>query len=239
MPFKPPTASKKLLEGVPFDTATDTAIAAKARYDAFDKTPKGKGDPSKCKAILKFPNGTVFWSSKMAVDADGAPSAPGRPDGKELDPGSGDPKTSFTFGPKKYLSSEAHHYIVLTQAPDENGDGSGKAFHPDLHKGDVAIVIYKDKISAAICGDFGPVRRIGEGSIRVHEDFHPPGPDPCKKRDKDDGHCLRILNASINEDVLFFVFPGSDFGDTLTPSTIETLVKERAFALFNQLKGIA
>jgi len=239
MAFKPPAASKKLLEGVPFDKATDTAIAAKKRYDAFDKTPKGKGDPSLCKAILQFPDGTVFWSSKMSVDADGAPSAPGRPNGKELDPGSGDPKTSLTFAPGKFLSSEANHYIVLAQAPDANGDPNGKPFHPDLNLGDVAVVIFKDKITAAICGDFGPVPKIGEGSIRVHEDFHPPGPDPCRKRDKTKGFCLRILNASIEEDVLFFVFPGSGFGNTLAPGTIETRVKERAFSLFNKLKGIS
>jgi hypothetical protein len=239
MAFKPPIASNSLLEGIPFDKATDTTPEAKARYDAFDKTAAGKTDPSKCKAILKFPDGTIFWSSKMAVDADGASSAPGRPNGKQLDPGSGDDKTTLTFSNGDFLSSEAHHYVVLPQGWKSNGESNGKPFHPDLSLGDVSIVIFKDKIAAAICGDFGPNRKIGEGSIRVHEDFHPPGPDPCKKRDQNDSHCLRILNASIEEDVLFFVFPGSDFGNSLTAGTIEPLVKERAFARFNQLKGLA
>jgi len=202
--YKPPVASKKPLEGVPFDKAVDTATDAKARYDAYDKTPAGKNDPSKCKAILKFPDGTIFWSSKMAVDADGDASKPGRPKGKELDPGSGQNQTSLRFANGKSLSSEAIHYIVLPQSPAADGS----AFHPDLEKGDVAVVVYKDKITAAICGDMGPVKRIGEGSIRVHEDFHPPAPDPCKLRDKKEGFCRRILNASIEEDVLFFVFPG-------------------------------
>ena len=237
MSFTPPTASKKLLEGVPFDLATDTATDAKARYDAFDKTAAGKSDPSKCKALLKLPDGTIFWSTKMAVDADGAPSAPGRPDGKKLDPGSGDDETTLTFADGGFLSSEAHHYVVLPQGRTSSGKNNGKPFHPDLSLGDVAIVIFRDKITAAVCGDFGPNFKIGEGSIRVHEDFHPPAPDPCKKRDKNDDHCLLILNSSIEEDVLFFVFPGSDFGDTLTPETFETRVKERAFARFNQLKG--
>ena len=236
MPFQPPSASKPLLEGIPFDKATDTTPEAKARYDAFDKTAAGRTDSSKCKAILKFPDGTIFWSSKMAVDADGAPSAPSRPNGKQLDPGSGDDKTTLTFSNGDFLSSEAHHYVVLPQGRKSNGENNNKPFHPDLSVGDVGIVIYKDKIAAAICGDLGPNRKIGEGSIRVHEAFHPPGPDPCKKRDTDDGHCLRILNASIEEDVLFFIFPRSDFGDSLTAGTIEPLVNERAFALFNQLK---
>jgi hypothetical protein len=67
MPFQPPSASKPLLEGIPFDKATDTTPETKARYDAFDKTAAGRTDPSKCKAILKFQDGTIFWSSKMAA----------------------------------------------------------------------------------------------------------------------------------------------------------------------------
>jgi hypothetical protein len=237
MSFKPPAASKPLLDGIPFNDAVDTAPNAKARYDAFDKTTAGKNDPSKCKALLKFPDGTIFWSTKMAVDADGAPSAPGRPNGKQLDPGSGDDETTLTFSNGDFLSSESHPYVVLPQGWKPNGESNGKPFHPDLSLGDMAIVIYKDKITAAVCGDFGPNRKIGEGSIRVHEEFHPPAPDPCKSRDNKDGHCLRILNASIEEDVLFFVFPKSSFGNTLTAKTIEPFVNERAFALFNRLKG--
>jgi hypothetical protein len=237
--FDPPNASKQLLEGIPFDQANDTAPNAKARYDAFDKTAAGKKDPNKCKALLQFPDGTVFWSAKLAVDADGAPSAPGRPNGKQLDPGSGDDKTTLTFTDGAFLSSEAHHYVVLSQGSTSNGKNNGKPFHPDLRLGDVAIAIYKDKITAAICGDLGPNRKIGEGSIRVHEDFFPPAPDPCKARDPNDKHCVRILDASIDEDVLIFVFPGSSFAEGLTPTTIESKVKERAFTRFNQLKGLS
>src|SRR5947207_13911918 len=38
MPFKPPTKSEDLLQGVPFDDATDTAPEAKERFDASDET---------------------------------------------------------------------------------------------------------------------------------------------------------------------------------------------------------
>jgi hypothetical protein len=69
----------------------------------------------------------------------------------------------------------------------------------------------------------------------LHEALHPPAPDPCSLRNPD-GSCKRILNASIEEDVLFFVYPDSAFDDdfTLRP---EPRVKERAFALFNKLRG--
>ena len=90
--------------------------------------------------------------------------------------------------------------------------------------GDVAVVIFCNKIVAAICGDIGPAKKIGEGSIRVHEGLHPPVPDPCKRRDQN-GYCQRILNASIPEDVLFFVFPNSAILD-LAPANAETRINE-------------
>jgi hypothetical protein len=42
----------------------------------------------------------------------------------------------------------------------------------------------------------------------------------------------------VEEDVLYFVFPGSAFAaDELTLDNITTKVKERAFTLYNQLRG--
>jgi hypothetical protein len=71
MPFKPPPASTGQCKGVPFDDAKNVAAENKAAFDAFDKTPNGKRDPSKCKALLAFRgNAAIFWSSKMAIDAD-------------------------------------------------------------------------------------------------------------------------------------------------------------------------
>jgi len=42
----------------------------------------------------------------------------------------------------------------------------------------------------------------------------------------------------VEEDVLYFVFPGSAFADgELTLDNITTKVKERAFTLYNVLRG--
>jgi hypothetical protein len=216
---------------VPFSTAVNVAAANKAAFDAFDKTPAGKSDPSLCKALLKFPENTVFWSSKMAIDADGPAAGPGRRKGSELDPGSGQDDTSLHFaGSGKGLPSETMPYIVLPGGTFRANTG--------LALGDVAVVIFKDKITAAICADMGPTKKIGEGSIRVHEAFHPPAPDPCSLR-QPDGSCRRILNASIEENVLYFVFPGSAFGAELNAGNLEAKVKERAFALYNRLRGVS
>ena len=86
MPFRPPPASRRQLAGVPFDGAVDFAVAAKQRYDAFDNTPNNR-DPSLCKALLAFPGAganarAVFWSAKMAIDADGPAAGAGHKRGK-------------------------------------------------------------------------------------------------------------------------------------------------------------
>jgi hypothetical protein len=227
--FTPPETSAPVCENVPFESASDTAIDNKAEFDAFDQTPEGMSDPSRCKALLAFPDGTIFWSSKMAIDGDGPAAGPGRLCGSQLDPEDGQNDTSFHFcDTDQGLSSEAVPFIVLPGGTFRTNTG--------LELGDVALVIYKDKIAAAICGDIGPSRKIGEGSIRLHEALHPPAPDPCSERQAD-GSCQRILDDSIDEDVLFFVFPKSSFGEELTVANIETLVNERAFALYNKFRG--
>jgi hypothetical protein len=228
--FKPPQASAAQCEGVPFDTAEETATDNKAAFDAFDETSAGTKDPNRCKALLAFPDGPIFWSSKMAIDADGPAAGAGRLSGSELDPDSGQDDTTYHFpGTNDGLPSETMPYLVLPGGSFRKNTG--------LAMGDVAVVIFRDKITAAICGDIGPTKKIGEGSIRLHEALHPPAPDPCSLRQAD-GSCKRVLNASIEEDVLFFVFPDSGFGEELTPANLEAIVKESAFSLFNKFRRV-
>lgn len=237
MPFTPPPASAGQLDGIPFDSAADFASAAKQRFADADNKP-GNRDPSKCKALLKFPDngsdqGAVFWSSKMAIDADGPAAGPGRRKGTELDPDDGQNDTTLHLANGNGLPSEAVPYIVLPQLAPH----SSQTFDPAVAIGDVAVVIFKDKITAAICGDLGPFNKIGEASIHVHETLRPACPDPCVQRDAD-GFCLRARNSSVEQDVLFFVFPGSAFDKSeLALDTINTKVTERAFALYNKLRG--
>src|SRR5881397_87045 len=226
--FKPPSASAAQCNGIPLVEAVDVAQENKKIFDDFDQT-KARNDPSKCKAILRFPDGTIFWSSKMAIDADGPAAGPNRLPGSKLDVPDGQDDTSFHFpGSGKGLPSEIIPYIVLPGGSFRKNTG--------LALGDIATVVFKDKVTAAICGDIGPSKKIGEGSIRLHEGLHPPAPDPCSLRNPD-GSCKRILNASIEEDVLFFVYSGSGLDDDLTLQNLEAKVKERAYALFNRLRG--
>ena len=142
-----------MMRALPMDFAAD----AKARYDEFDDRPNNR-DPSKCKALLAFPGdgGTiraVFWSAKMSIDADGPAAGTGHKNGKDLDP-DGQNVTSFRFSNGKSLPAEAVPYIVLPENEAKKGP-----FDPAVAIGDVAIVIFKDMITAAICGDLGPSLR--------------------------------------------------------------------------------
>src|SRR5437762_13186477 len=83
--FTPPEASAGLCEDVPFDSASYTAIDNKAAFDAFDQTLQGKNDPSQCKALLAFPDGTIVWSAQMAIDAEGPAAGVGRLSGSQCD----------------------------------------------------------------------------------------------------------------------------------------------------------
>ena len=233
MTFVPPAPSLPRLQGVDFSVAVNCTPEVKARYDAFDASPPGRTDPNKCKALLQFPNGgPVFWSSKMAIDADGPSAGPGLPDGRELDPGSGQTDTTLHFSDGGGLPSATIPYIVLPQS----GAHTGRSFHPDLTIGDLAVVIFGDKVTAAVCGDLGPHNRIGEASIRVHENLRHRGfPDPCSRRDQKN-NCLRIRNASVGQDVLFFVFPSSSIAADLTRANAEGKIAE-ALSLYDSFRS--
>ena len=223
MMFILPALSRACLSGVSFAGATPIAEECRSVFSAYDLAG-GSSDPSRCAAILAL-RGCVFWSSKLAIDADGKAQDADHLSGAQLDPADGQNDTSFHFADGSPLSSERHPFIVLPGGPFRAQTG--------LKLGDVAALVYGDRIAAAICGDIGPVRKIGEASIRVHEAFLPDAPDPCARHP--DGSCRRIHDASIARDVLTFAFPGSAFGPELHPDNAEALIKARAGALFAKL----
>src|ERR1700730_17846264 len=75
-------------------------------------------------------------------------------------------------------------------------------------------------------------------TAEAHEALQQQGcPDPCSKRDAK-GFCQRARNSSVEQDVLYFVFPNSAFTqDELALETINTKLQERAFGLYNKLRG--
>src|SRR5437762_8783743 len=121
--FKPPSASAAQCNGVSFADAINVAQENKEIFDDFDQT-RAKNDPSKCKAILRFPDGTIFWSSKMAIDADGPAAGPNRLSGSQLDIDSGQDDPSFhSPGSRKALPREIMPSVVLPRATSRTDTG--------------------------------------------------------------------------------------------------------------------
>lgn len=237
--YTPPSESGTSVDGVPFDKALPAAKLLKAAFDSCDLAAC-KLDPSRNKALLKFPSGAVFYESKMAIDIDGS-----------------------ALAAKKYRDAVANHERVIDQ-PDTSlryADGTsldadkilyiavpGGNFRNELHVnlGDVVAVIYRASITYAVVGDVGPKAKIGEGSLELHEKL---GHDACRSRD-DHGKCQEGSNSSIGSEVLFFIFPNSgkklmslksptQLQDGVMPANLNAKVEELGRSLFQSLKDSA
>ena len=167
--------------------------------------------------ILKLPDGTLFIDADLDTDADGSPRA------LEIDPQYGQLPTSFNFqgeeGQRRYVDAERVPYIVL---PLEFFEDMG------IKLGDVAAVIWKNRVVYALFADEGPKDLIGEGSIALSEAL---GFDPWEMRD---GR-LQIVNG-IEDHVLMLVFPGSA-NEGITPENINQKTIDQAKPLFQALGG--
>ncbi|HEY0368743.1 MAG TPA: peptidoglycan-binding domain-containing protein, partial [Chthoniobacterales bacterium] len=71
--YAPPLASARLLAGLDFSTVNEQiGQNLLEAYVAADRDHYC-GDPSNCKALLQFNDGTVYYDAKMAICADGSP----------------------------------------------------------------------------------------------------------------------------------------------------------------------
>ncbi len=220
--FSPPPASQPILAGIPFEQALPVGGQYRQIYDAADQ---GSQDPSNCNALLRFPNGTIFFSAKMAIDSDGSPRAP------QIDP-TGQIHTSLRYQSTGHsgasLNAERIPYLVLPLPASGGGNSLTQEFGIKL--GDVGAIIYKGGLCGVVFADFGPHRKIGEASIRAHELL--PAPSPWTNSAK-----LRVRNVSVDNDVLYFVFPGTAaIMNDLTPVNAEERIMTRAQELLNSLR---
>ena len=219
--YQPPAQSADALKGVAFAKA-QPAPRAQHYLDAFaatDQLPKYKKDPSNCKTLLQFPDGTIYYDAKMAIDSDGSPRA------RTID-SSGQIHTSHTFPNGAPFNAEEIPYIVLPESKN------GETFIEDmgLALGDLAVVIYKNGIAPAIFADEGPVSRIGEGSIHLHEML------PVHSPWSDETH-THVFDSSVDDKVLVFVFPDSNIDDGLTPENAVGQITAAAMQRFDELKA--
>lgn len=209
----------------------------KALYDECDKSdifagqrlPSYKGkqlrcstDPNHVDFVSRYADGTVAYSAKASVDADGSP----------VIGGSGWPNNVKTWlryekdSKDTFINAEEVPFIVLPLPAKEAGISLMKDMGVD--KGDLAVVVSGNRCSFALLGDAGPWFRLGEISMRAHEDLgnpqcQRPGQRPCKRLKGSSGRGLA-------GGVTYIVFPGTR-PEPLLSQTVNHVVRERAHAL--------
>ena len=255
--YTPPSQSSTALTGIPFDQAVPLDETYRKEFDKCDtrdtfngkvmpSSRKCSGDRNNAKALLKFPDNTIFWESKLSLDIDGSWLAC---------KGSGAPTsqcpTSFNWStetrePNKFVDPDNFPYIVI---PTTNLTGNDLEFRnkTGIKFGDLGIVIYKDKIVPVFVADGGPHNKLGEGSSLLHKLI---GEDKCEsgkwrndgttrsdKKWTSDIYCTKYKNVSTSGKVLFFVFPGSRTEITgLTPTQALAKIQAEAPKRFAKLK---
>lgn len=230
--FQVPQESADVVQGIDFATAESVGANFVEKFGTSDSggdlgrgIKDAGGGPSLCNRILRFPDGTIFFSARMAIDSDGSPRAAAIDD-------TGDPNTSQRYSDsiRTSVNAEKVPYFVLPQF-----DKFAKEdFIADLglKLGDYGVVIHKGKITGAFVADEGPFYKIGEASIRTHERLQPATPSPWNSSAK-----TKVRNASVDRDVLYFVFPRTADMDGLNPTNAENAVTARAMAYFDKFKS--
>ena len=196
-PYSAPATDTKALRGVDFASAQLVDPGLTALYRACDASHEHGGcadDPAHNTVILRFPDGTVLFDAKMAIDADGSALSkraehPNQPETAFRYP---DP-TGVGVGPS--LDSERVPYAVMPMGDFRRETG--------VSVGDLAAVVHDGQVRFAIVGDVGPRTHVGEASMKLHAAL---GHDTCTARDAD-GNCSAFTDVSIDPPVLYFFFP--------------------------------
>jgi hypothetical protein len=237
--YTPPTASAGAVRDVDFSAARPLDEDYRAQFARCDrenifrgKRMRGRSrcstDPNRVRALLKFPNGAVFFESKMGLDLDGSHKACS-------DPGSADQcPTWFTWpgltGKASFVDSDKFPYVVIPIAGPSVQRGREFRNKTGVAAGDLGVVVFRDKVVPVFVADGGPHNKLGEGSAALFREL---GEDRCRETDAA-GHCKRYLDASIERGVLFFIFPGSKI-QGLTPENALETVRREALRRFAEL----
>ncbi len=253
--YSPPSQSTSVLQGLPFNQAVPIDETYRQEFDRCDRSNIFKGramvgfrkcstDPNNVKALLKFPDGTVFFESKLSLDVDGSWLAC---------KGSGAPTsqcpTSFNWPnisqrPNQFIDPDNYPYIVIPNFNSVSGTADREFSNKTgINLGDVGVVIYKDKVIPVFVADGGPYNKLGEGSSAL---FKLMGEDRCRnwrtdgktrpdKKWTSDLYCTNYRESSVPGKVLFFIFPRSKIAD-ITPSNAVNKVNIEALNRFQNLQ---
>jgi hypothetical protein len=236
--YKPPAASAGEVSGVDFKSSQSLA-ALQERFSACDRTDicdgkkfekpyKCSSDLSRNTAILKLKSDIIFYDGKMAIDADGSALSKAR-GGTNL------PETAWHYPTPPGDSVDAEHvpYIVLSKEFVAAKYASLRQ-GVTIHTGDIAAVVYNGKTEYALVADTGPACKIGEGSMRLHDEL---GNKACAEFGLN-GICKTASNNGIPKDVMFFIFPHSAalISKGLTPANVGQRLNDEGPKLMQKLK---
>jgi hypothetical protein len=237
--YTPPPASAAAVGDVDFAGASPLDEDYRAQFDLCDRRNIFRGvtmvgfrrcsnDPNRVRALLKFPNGAIFFESKLGLDVDGSHKACS-------DPGSADQcATWFKWpgltGNARFVDSDRFPYVVIPIANQRGRSDTEFRDKTGVDSGDLGVVVFRDKVVPVFVADGGPHNKLGEGSAALFREL---GQDRCR-RTGPGGHCQRYLDASIESGVLFFLFPGSKI-EGLTPENALERVRREALRRFAEL----
>ena len=238
-PYTPPPASSQVLARIPFRQPTPIDEVYRGEFvkcdreDVFEgqqmlRFRKCSNDPSRVKALLRFPNGTVFFEAKWSLDIDGSWKAC-------HDAGSTDQchtwyKWKDQPAATANVDADKYPYVVIPIANVNGSDNPEFRNKTGIVKGDLGVVVFKDRIVPIFVADGGPHNKMGEGSTALLKAI---GEDRCKLWC--DGHCEKFRDVSVPGGVLFFLFPNSKLAD-LTPDNALEKIKVEALRRFEALK---
>jgi hypothetical protein len=155
------------------------------------------------KAIFRLKDGELFYDSLLDLDTDGSRFA--------AQDHTGQSDTSLPQPNGKPVDSDSVPFFVLP---------GGFEAQFGIRLGDVAAVVFKDKVEFAVFADHGPRRKLGEGSIALHRAL---GHETIRHG--------KLHDEAIDADVLTIVFPGSGDGTPQTPEKIRNIGKAHFIGL--------
>jgi len=155
--------------------------------------------------IFRLPGGQIYFEGPLELDTDGSSFYRQDPTGQR--------DTSLHLPGDRPVDANRVPYFVLPC--------KGFCDRFGIRLGDIAAVIYGDRIEFAVFADCGPANKLGEGSIALHRSL---GHETIRG--------ARLRNEGLESGVITIVFPGSGIaGDPQTPQRIRTLGR----ALFGAL----
>jgi hypothetical protein len=124
---------------------------------------------------------------------------------------------------ERYVDAEAVPFAVIPQ--DDRVRGISFSRDTGVGKGDLALIMRGKTCSFGVVGDAGPYFRIGEASIRTHEDLGNPqcaleNQKPCLK--------LRAHGSGIGIEtgIVYILFPGTRPRPLLSQTVVQ-VARER------------